>query len=132
MNITADTNVLVRSAVRDDFRQAEAADRLLFEAELVAVTAVSLCEFVWVLRSAYKFKAADAAWAIEKLISSPNVVCEHAAVRAGLATLRDGCDFADGVIAFQGRAMLGDSFTSFDRKAVSVLRKQGYPATLLT
>ena len=38
MRITADTNVLLRAVVADDKKQAEAAARILKEAELIAVT----------------------------------------------------------------------------------------------
>lgn len=41
--------------------------------------------------------------------------------------LRDGGDFADGVIAFEG-ARNGAEFVSFDRRAVKLARLQGLPA----
>ena len=45
MRITADTNVLVRAAVRDDPRQARIAANTLARAELIAVPLPVLCEF---------------------------------------------------------------------------------------
>ncbi len=53
MKFTVDTNVLVRAVVRDDKEQARAAAKLLKEAEIIAVSLPSLCEFVWVLRRVY-------------------------------------------------------------------------------
>ena len=50
MKITVDTSALVRSAVRDDVTQANAADNVLKAASLIAVRLTCLCEFVWVLR----------------------------------------------------------------------------------
>nr|WP_295682692.1 hypothetical protein [uncultured Nevskia sp.] len=45
MKITVDTNILVRSIVRDDQKQAAAADRRLKSAGVIAVTLPCLCEF---------------------------------------------------------------------------------------
>jgi hypothetical protein len=53
------------------------------------------------------------------------------AVEAGLAILNAGGDFADGLIAFEGRWLGGETFVSFDKKAVSLLAQQGQPARLL-
>ena len=54
MKITADTNVLIRAAVRDDVHQAREAAKIMQEADLVAVPIPVLCEFEWVLRRGYK------------------------------------------------------------------------------
>jgi hypothetical protein len=48
MRITVGTDILVRAVVRDDEKQAEAAAKLLKEAEVIAVSLPCLCEFVWV------------------------------------------------------------------------------------
>ena len=64
MRIAADTNVLLRAAVRDDPRQAVSAAHLLRVAELVAVPAAALCEFAWVMRSLNKKPAPDVASSI--------------------------------------------------------------------
>ena len=119
MRITVDTNILVRAAVRDDARQARIAARLLREAEVIAVPLPCLCEMVWVLRRVYGFGALEISAAIEALLNASNVSSNRPAVEAGLAVLRDGGDFADGVIAFEGRWLGGESFVSFDRKAVA-------------
>jgi predicted nucleic-acid-binding protein len=132
MKITADTNVLVRAVVRDDERQAKAADRVLKGAELIAVPLPCLCEFAWVLRRLYKFERADISAAIEALIDSANVSVNRPAVEAGLAVLRAGGDFADGVIAYEGSWLGAETFVTFDKKAVSVLEKQGYSTRLLS
>src|SRR5215470_10666832 len=97
MKITADTNVLVRAAVQDDPHQARQAAKLLQQAELVAVPAAVLCEFVWVLRRGYKKATPEISDAIRRLINSANVVVNRPAIDAGLAVLDQGEDFADGV-----------------------------------
>jgi transposase len=53
------------------------------------------------------------------------------AVDAGLAVLKGGGDFADGVIAYEGAWLGGETFLSFDKKAVSLIAKQGRQARLL-
>ncbi|HKD86284.1 MAG TPA: type II toxin-antitoxin system VapC family toxin [Terriglobales bacterium] len=132
MKITADTNVLVRAAVQDDPHQARQAAKLLQQAELVAVPAAVLCEFVWVLRRGYKKATPEISDAIRRLINSANVVVNRPAIDAGLAVLDQGEDFADGVIAYEGEWLGAEEFVSFDSKAVSVLRRQGARARLLS
>ena len=46
-------------------------------------------------------------------------------LESGLAALRAGGDFADGSIASQGERLGGPLLSSFDRRAVSVLRSRG-------
>ena len=131
MKATVDTNVLVRSAVRDDPHQARAADKILRTAETLAVSLTCLCEFVWVLSGPYRFGRIEIAHAIESLCDAPNVVVNRPAVDAGLEMLRAGGDFADGVIAYEGRWLGGETFVSFDKKTVSLIARQGSLAVLL-
>ena len=132
MKITPDTNVLIRAVVRDDVKQARAASKLLKEAELIAVSLPSLCEFVWVLRRVYNFGQQDISSAIEALLDAGNVAVNRPAVDAGLAILNAGGDFADGLIAYEGSWLGGETFVSFDKKAVSLIERQGQQSRLLT
>jgi predicted nucleic-acid-binding protein len=131
MKITADTNVLVRAVVADDKKQAREAARVLKGAELIAVTLPSLCEFVWVLRRVYQFRQEDIVDAMEALLNAENVAVNRPAVDAGLSMLKAGGDFADGLIAYEGAWLGGDTFVSFDKQAVSLLSNQGKRAKLL-
>ena len=131
MKITVDTNILVRAVVRDDEKQAEAAATLLKEAEVIAVSLPCLCEFVWVLRRVYSFGRDDISAAIEALLDAGNVAANRPAVDAGLAILKAGGDFADGLIAYEGNWLGGETFVSFDKKAVSLIAEQGKQAKLL-
>ncbi len=131
MKITADTNVLLRACVQDDEQQSALAAAALRKANVVAVSASSLCEFVWVLKRGYKFADAEVARAVRLLVSSANVACDRQAVDAGLAMLEAGGDFADGVIAFDGFALGATEFVSFDKDAVALLRGQRKKARLL-
>jgi predicted nucleic-acid-binding protein len=125
VRITADTNVLIRANMLDDPAQAAAAQHILAEAELIAVPLPVLCEFAWVLGQIYKLGRADVGRALETLVSGANVVVDELAVEAGLALLEAGGDFADGVIAHVGWTMGGETFVSFDKKAISRLKVQG-------
>lgn len=131
MKITVDTNVLVRAVVGDDPAQSKAAARLLTEAELIAIALPCLCELVWVLRKLYGLALSDVAAAVRALLLTANVEMNRPAVDAGLAVLEAGGDFADGVIAYEGQWLGGETFVSFDKKAVSLLKKQGQQARLL-
>ena len=125
MKIIADTNVLVRAIVRDDDDQSRRAQAHLRAAQSVVVTLVVLCELVWVLRQAYRHPTATIAAAIRALADVENVVVDREALAAGLAMLDAGGDFADGVIAHEGRVLGGEAFLSFDRQAVALLKAQG-------
>jgi predicted nucleic-acid-binding protein len=132
MKITVDTNILVRAIVRDDQKQARTASRILKEADLIAVPLPCLCEFVWVLRRVYNFGQQDISAALETLLNASNVVVNRPAVDAGLAVLNEGGDFADGLIAYEGNWLGGETFVSFDKRAVSLIARQGQQAKLLT
>lgn len=131
MKITVDTNVLIRAVVRDDPAQASVAAKVLTDAGLIAVALPCLCEFVWVLLRVYDFQPLDAATAIRALLAAANVEMNRPAVEAGLSVLEAGGDFADGVIAYEGHWLGGETFVSFDKKAVALLTAQGQSARLL-
>jgi predicted nucleic-acid-binding protein len=131
MKITADTNVLVRAAVGDDEKQAQAAAAILSKATTVAIATATLCEFVWVLRKLYGFERSEIVAALRALIDAANVAVDVQAAEAGLAILDAGGDFADGVMAFEGQRLGGETFVSFDKKAVAQLSRLGVKARLL-
>jgi predicted nucleic-acid-binding protein len=132
VRITADTNLLLRVAVRDHVSQYELAERELAGADLVAVPLSALCEFVWVLSRAYKRPAADISKSIRDLMGSANVSTDREAVESGLAFLEAGGDFADGVVVHEGLWLGGEEFVSFDKKAVKLAIAQGQNARLLS
>jgi predicted nucleic-acid-binding protein len=132
VKITPDTNLLVRAIVEDDPAQARAAKAALKDAELIALPLPTLCELVWVLARGYRIGRAEIAETIQRLLNDLKVVTDRAAVDAGLASLNDDGDFADGVIAYQGRWLGGDVFVSFDCQAVKILATQGRQARVLT
>lgn len=131
MKITVDTNVLLRVAVGDDETQQQAAVAMLEGADLVAVSVHSLCEFAWVLHRGYKTPRAEIAASIRRLLDLRNVAVNRPAVATGLRVLEAGGDFADGIIAYEGDRLGGETFVSFDKKAVSLIAKEGQDARLL-
>ncbi|EZP72184.1 MULTISPECIES: type II toxin-antitoxin system VapC family toxin [Novosphingobium] len=130
MKITVDTNILVRAATQDDPVQGALAQRLMQEADLVAIALPSLCEFCWVLLRLYKFPGSRVADALRVLIEAENVRLDRQAVEAGLAILDAGGDFADGVIAHEGQWLGGETFMSFDQKAIRLLQARGEAAEI--
>jgi len=132
VRITAYTSVLLRAVLGDDPPQARVAADTLERAEIVAVPLPVLCEFVWVLLRRYGRSAGEIATSIRDLADSANVRLDRPAVDAGLAMLAAGGDFADGVIAFEGRRLGGSVFTSFDRRAVELIAAAGGETYLLS
>jgi predicted nucleic-acid-binding protein len=130
LKFTVDTNVLVRAVTQDDSVQGPLARRLVMEANVVAATLPALCELCWVLRRSYRFGNGEIAAAIRLLLDADNVSLDRQAVEAGLAMLEAGGDFADGVIAHAGQWLGGETFISFDQKAIALLKQQGVKVML--
>ena len=131
MKISVDTNVLARAVLQDDPTQARKAAKILEDATLIAVSLPCLCELVWILLRGAQFPKEKVALAIRALLGAGNVVMNRPAVEAGLSILAAGGDFADGVIAYEGLWLGGETFVSFDKKAVELIAGQGQVALLL-
>lgn len=131
MRVALDTNILLRLFLGDHPTQQRAALAAVKEAELVTIPIHALCEFVWVLTRGYRRSRAEAAAAIRALLGIANAVADQPAVSAGLAVLEAGGDFADGVIAFEGRRLGGDLFVTFDEDAAHLLEARGENILLL-
>jgi predicted nucleic-acid-binding protein len=131
VRMTADTNVLVRAVTEDHAAQSKAAQGALQGAEAVAISTAALCELVWVLSRGYKIGHGDIAEAVRGLLDSANVLIDRPVAEAGLGVLEAGGDFADGVIAHEGRWLGADTFVSFDKRVVKLLEDGGISARLL-
>ena len=123
--------MLLRALTEDDATQSVAAQGVLADAEAVALTIPALCELVWVLSQGYKIPKAQIADSIRRLLASTNAVMNRPAVQAGLDMLDAGGDFADGAIAYEGRWLGAETFVSFDRQAVRLIKASGAEARLL-
>ena len=122
MKVAVDTNVLVRAVLQDDEYQGRLASQLLRQASVIAVSLPCL---------AAKLSKDEVATTLRDLLAAENVVMNRSAVEAGLAILEAGGDFADGIMAYEGFWLGGETFVSFDRKAVKLISEQGQIARLL-
>ena len=127
MKVIADTDLLLRTVLPDDGQRA-AAIAELDATDMVAISIHALCELVWVLSRRYGTSRTDVAATVKGLVAVGNVAVDRAAVAAGLSMLDAGGDFADGVIAHDGRSLGGDTFVSFDRKAIRLVVRSGHAA----
>lgn len=105
---TFDTNVVVRTLIKDDPEQCERAARAWRDAVArggVFVPATVLIEVAWVLRGAGKLDRATIGSAIRHLIDSEGVTIEHdALVRRAVARFEQGpADFSDYIILESSR-----------------------------
>ena len=130
MRISVDTNVL-RVVVPGDETQQKQAIEAPRAADSIAISVHALCELAWVMERAYDPPRAEIAAAIRLFMKTSNGVLNRPAVEAGPVLLDAGGDFADGVIAYDGRRLGGETFGSLDRKAVMLPAQRGLPAQLL-
>lgn len=131
MKITVDTNVLVRISLLDDLKQARIAKQLFRQATLIAIPTACLCELVWILKQGEKLPNQDIVFALKKLLNIKKVSLNRPAVEAGIRLLEQGGDFADAVMEYEGTILGGETFYSFDKKAIRLLKEQGKNVQLL-
>src|SRR4051794_27721978 len=102
--IGVDTNVLVRYIVEDDREQSLAAaamiERVAARRESLFVSQIVLCELVWVLSYAYRFKREGVVGALQLLRRGAQVVVEGAdEVKSAIEAFAAGPgDFSDYLI----------------------------------
>lgn len=119
--IGLDTNILVRYLVQDDATQARAAAAAIEGAasrgDGLFLAAVTLCELVWVLESAYGRPRTAIAAAVEQIARTGSFTIEHADhVRAAVAVYRTtSADFADALVGRINEAAGCEHTVTFDR-----------------
>ena len=119
--IGLDTNVLVRYLTLDDAEQASVAtafiDRAIASGEPMYVSAVVLCELVWVLERGYRYSRSEVEQTIDALLRTAQLhYREKDLMWAALADYRQGDgDFADYVIGRDGAAEGCSRTVTFDR-----------------
>ncbi|MCD2173717.1 type II toxin-antitoxin system VapC family toxin [Rhizobium sp. C4] len=130
MSVIIDTNVLVRAIVQDNAEEAERAMAVLAAHEVV-IPNQTFCELIWVLGRVYKLSHGELIGVVSAWSDTEGVVVDTAAVAAGLAIMKRGGDFADGIVAFEGRRMGGSVLATFDRRAARILADEGNECILV-
>lgn len=119
--IAVDTNVLVRFLVEDDREQTAIASAIVERAidadEPLFVPQIVLCELVWVLSHAYRFRRADILNLLQQLRRGAQVTIERPdEVRRAIESYAAGRgDFADYLIAERAMASGCSAVLTFDR-----------------
>ncbi len=121
--IGIDTNILVRYIVQDDEEQARLATSVL-EGELDGknqglVSAIVLCELVWVLRRAYGYGKEQVVEVLRSLMSSADLVVDRVddAWRALREYETGSADFTDYYMGQMNRTLHAETTYTLDRKA---------------
>jgi predicted nucleic-acid-binding protein len=117
--IGLDTNVLVRYLTQDDPAQSRQANRVIESSGTASlfVSAIVVCELVWVLETAYKLRKALIADTLEKMLQTGQFVFEDRELlwlvledyRAGKG------DFADYLVGRSARNRGCEVTVTFDR-----------------
>ena len=119
--IALDTNVLVRFVVEDDDEQTERATRLIQDAvrknEPLFVSAVVLCEAVWVMARVYKLPKKELLQTLRALLQAKELeIREKEGVRRAVDAFDGGKgDFADYMIREVATAAGCDRVATFDK-----------------
>jgi predicted nucleic-acid-binding protein len=119
--IGIDSNILVRLLVEDDPHQVNQVHRLLArtrnQGERVWVSAIVLCETLWVLRSAYRSPKARIVEVVDQLLSADAFEMEEGdSVQAALDLYRNGrAEFSDYLIGQLNFARGCRTTFTFDR-----------------
>ena len=120
-----DTNVIVRYLVQDNPVQAGIATRI-FEKRLSAdergfVSAVTLCEVVWVLKRGYKRPKPELCAVVRALLEADELEIEHRDLvwRALSAYQSGAADFSDYLIGERARVAGAKTTLTFDGAAAS-------------
>ncbi len=117
-----DTNVLVRYLVWDDEQQARKAERYIEQAiktdRKCFINLVVLCEMVWVLESAYKFKRDEISSVIEMMLKTKQFEIEKTdVVKRALKEYKNGkADFADCIIGLVNNEYGCNTTITLDKK----------------
>lgn len=136
--IALDTNVIVRYIAQDDPVQSSIATRI-FE-EVVSdsnhgfITAIALCETLWVLARAYGQSRDKLVEVLEALLKADALEVEHRdLVWAAKEDFRAGkADFSDYLIARIGKSQGATTTISFDEKALKTKDLFSNPTSVIS
>ncbi len=115
--IAVDTNILLRLLVRDDGRQAAAAEDLLRRSagSAILIPDLVLAELVWTLLRLYGYSRGATVEALRYLAGLADVEFEDRdRVERAMQLFEDGGDFADALLADIARSHGASQLASFD------------------
>ncbi|MBE9578763.1 MULTISPECIES: type II toxin-antitoxin system VapC family toxin [Moraxella] len=129
--VIVDTNVLVRYLLNDDARQNAIANQYLDNNQITCVLPImTFCEIDWVLRKKIKIPRTEIVEFLERLTQKPNVIFDKSLFEIGLYFLKNGGDFADGVIAYQTQNFDDAKWLTFDKNGKKLAKKIGFEIEL--
>lgn len=124
--VVVDTNVLVRYLLNDDARQNAIANQYLDNNQITCVLPImTFCEIDWVLRKKIKIPRTEIVEFLERLTQKPNVIFDKSLFEIGLYFLKNGGDFADGVIAYQTQNFDDAKWLTFDKNGKKLAKRIG-------
>ncbi len=115
MKTSIDTNLLIRYLTCDDKQQTAKAVAVIESGHVIFIATIVLCEAVYVLQRAYHISSDQIAVTLQRIIESRNVELDRPAAEYGLAMLRQGGDFADGVVLYESSRAKCDRIVTFDQ-----------------
>ena len=121
--ISIDTNVLLRSIVHDDKKQARIAMDIIKNNCSIEtpgfISSIVLCEFVWTLQTSFKYPKTSITATLSRIITAAEFFIEHH--QEAWSALEDyklfNADFSDYYIAHISKKYGAEKIVTFDIKA---------------
>lgn len=107
-------DVLVQATLGGKTETSLLAERVLSQADLIAVPLGTICSFVSQLHDQRGIEPTIVGDVVRCLINAKTVAADRAAISAGLAVFESGGSFHDGVAALEGRRMGMTSFVTLE------------------
>lgn len=127
-----DTNILLRYLLKDDeWQYAIAEPYFISKQHQLYLPIHSLCEVVWLMKNKLKVPRQVIVDILLDLTSSSNVSTEQQIFDKGMMFLKNGGDFADGVIASFTQTIEYSVFLTFDKNLSKVADKLNIASKLL-
>jgi predicted nucleic-acid-binding protein len=86
------------------------------------VPTIVLCELVWVLKRAYRYRGPEIIDILRRFAAIRAVEIDRPAAEAGIAMLTRGSDFADGIVRHEADGAKCDRVVTFDQGFARHLR----------
>lgn len=127
-----DTNVLLRYLLKDDKNQYALAEPYFISKQHQLYLPIhSLCEVVWLMKNKLKVPRQVIIDILLDLTSATNVITDQHSFDKGIMFLKNGGDFADGVIANVTQNIENSVLLTFDKNSSKVSNKLNIPNQLL-